>query len=63
MIFQHVAAVIGLICCAAYFSERLGLADLPGIPTDYMVAGLITFGVVLLRWRTDSKNETVAIDG
>jgi hypothetical protein len=60
---ERVAAVIGLICCVAYFTKRLGLVDLPGIPTDYMAVGFLAFVVVSMTRRTEGSVDAAGNDG
>ena len=56
MRLEHLAAVIGLICGVAYFTERLGLADLPGIPNDYMAVAALALIVGSMARRTGGRS-------
>jgi len=59
----HVAAALGLLCSAAYFTERLGLADLPGIPNDYLSLGIVAFAILLIVGRARNNDDTAGVHG
>jgi len=52
-----------VVLAAAYFVERSGLADLPGITNDYAVASMLLAGIAIAVRGTSPDAETERTHG
>ena len=63
MIIERVAGAIACVCFVAYFVDRLGLAALPGIPSDYSTLGMLALWTMFIAQRMRGRGEMGGVIG